>query len=121
MFRLHRQRSREPSLEATPAAETIPTREPGPEELAIIADMMDWMLRPLPELTPNQQALFVRRFVENARVVDLQEETGRNAHALRTALYTISRRMRRMLDGQGVDAAEVADLLSLIDRSRGSG
>ena len=120
VFRLRRQRRREPSLEETPEAETLPSREPGPEELAIIADTMDCMLRPLPELTPNQQALFVRRFVEHARLVDLKDELGRSENALSKAIYMIRKRLYRIYEGMGMDDAEVSECLNLLDRLRPS-
>jgi hypothetical protein len=52
------------------------------------------------------------------RLVDLQEETGRTANALHVALVAIRKRMKRFLEGEGMDAKEIAEILSLLARLR---
>jgi hypothetical protein len=125
-FRLTRRRRMEVcdcdengSLENGPAGK-IASREPGPEEVVIMAERLQRLLLPLPEMTLNQQQLFVRRFLEEARLVDLVEETGRNAHALRTAVYTLRIRLRKLLEGKKMNTAEAAEYQSMLDRFHAS-
>lgn len=82
---------------------------------------MECLLQALLVLTPGQQTLFVRHCLDHARLVDLQEETGRTASALGKGLHFIRKRMRKILEGEGIDAGEVADYQSMLDRFRAKG
>ena len=69
------------SMENGPAGQ-LASKEPGPEEQAIEAELLRRILLHLSEMTPDQRHLYVRRFLDEMRLSDLQEETGRTANAL---------------------------------------
>src|ERR1043166_8374208 len=101
------------SLEGGPAGR-LACHDPGPEELTLVADMMERLLLPLSEMTLSQQQLFVRRFLESARMVDLQEEMGRSANALYVAIHKIRKRFKQLLEGYRMSWEEIAEYLSML-------
>jgi DNA-directed RNA polymerase specialized sigma24 family protein len=121
-FRRRRKCRREVSYEEIEKAERDGARgalvspEPGPETLVMVADLMDEILAALSELAPDRQSLFVRCCLEDRRLVDLQEETGRSADALWHALVLIRKRLQKVLEGRGLSAAEIAEYRNMLDR-----
>jgi hypothetical protein len=105
------------SLESGLAALLV-SKEPDPLALILEAEQLERFLLPLPEMTLFQQQLFVRHIQQGMRLVDLQEETGRNAHALRTALYTLRKRFIKLLEGKQMDTREIAEYRSMLARLR---
>jgi hypothetical protein len=114
-FRRRTRRKREPLLSEIPAAEVMRSPEPGPEEVVVRAELLAALLRPLPRLAPRQQSLFVRRMLEEERLVDLEVETGRTANALGHAVASVLHRLRSLLEGEAFGTGEIEDYLSILD------
>jgi DNA-directed RNA polymerase specialized sigma24 family protein len=121
-LRLRRHHQRVTSLEEvteegnTHAIPEPVSREPGPEELLQSADFLSRLLTPLGNFSPAQQHLFVERILRLKRLVDLAEETGRSANALAQSISNIIKRLRDMLEENGIDIEEINDRLSQLHR-----
>ena len=121
-YRLRSHNRREQSLEAlsengsAQSAREPVCREPGPEERLQRADFLRRLLAPLENFSQDQQKLFLDRVLRLKRFVDLEKESGRSANALAQSTVNILRRLREMLEKNGIGMADVAEELSRRDR-----
>jgi hypothetical protein len=102
--------------EGSAGGEVLASKAPGPEETVLTKELIEILIRPLPELTPKQQKIYVRRFLQNARIVDLEDETGNSANALRKGAFDLRRHLVKVYESEGVTRAEVDDWLNYLDR-----
>jgi len=114
-YRRRRRRRKEQLQCETPNLETMASREPGPEEIVQRAALLGRLLRPLSQLSPERRFLFVRRILDEMRLVDIEAQTGRSANVLCKTVGRILDRLRRYLEGEALDAEEIEDYLSMLD------
>ena len=66
------------------------------------------------QLPPAARDLFTRHFVELASVQELAAASGRTPNAVRQALWALRRRLRALLEAQGLNEAEARDYLQAL-------
>jgi hypothetical protein len=100
-------------------ARELASRKPGPLKSLEIKEMMHRLLFPLPDLETDRQILFVQRFLKKIPLFELAEELGIRADALRHRVQTLKERLKRLYDGEGFTAEEVAEFRNTLDRLEG--
>ena len=100
---------------------SLSSHEEGPEETALRNDVMAQILRATRMLTPGQDRLFRRHYIDRIRMVDLQVELGRTAQALGAALVKLRKHLRLALEADGLDTIAADSLLNMFDRMHGPG
>ena len=117
-FRRGRRRKRVQLFSETPNIEKLASREKGPEEIVQCAGLLSRLLKPVPHLLPAQQRLFVDAILQQNRLVDLAQDTGRSADALCKAIRRILDRLRKFLEGDEFNDGEIEDCMSMLDEFR---
>ena len=105
--------------EATGPLGRLVSKEPGPEERFLILELKEWIARALPSLTQTQLELFLRHFLEEVHLTDLQEETGRSEEALWKASTRLRTRLRGLLEVGGFNGDDLDRCLNRLDQLRG--
>ena len=99
------------ALESIEAPGELPSQSESPEQALLRGEFEQRLYASVRQLTPAQQELFERHFLGDETVADLAATTGRSAHAVSQALLTIRKRLRGLLERQGIDELAAREYL----------
>jgi len=89
-----------------------PAVDDTPEESLLRQELARRIRQATKQLTPSQQLLFEHHYVEGASVTRLAEGTGQTPHAVSQSLFNIRKRLRAILERQGLGEDAARDYLN---------
>lgn len=91
---------------------------PGPKTLFLQKELWEQVVGAVRQLTPTQQALFIRYYLRNYSIRDLATRTGRTPHAIEESLSNIRKRLNQILQKQGWTEQDAALLFRTASRGQ---
>lgn len=98
--RNHR-RAGQPHRSTQDLDENTPSPQPTPEELLLRQERQAAVNRALARLSPDEQALFYRKYYYLQSTAQIAAELGTTERAVEGKLYRLKKRLRKLLGGEG--------------------
>ena len=95
--------------------------ESEPTVVVMRAEVMTRILRASRQLTPAQRELFARYFLLEQTAIQVAALGQRSPNTVRQAVWALRRRLRRLLEQEGLDEEEAQDYLSGIAETHFTG
>ncbi|HEY7214422.1 MAG TPA: sigma-70 family RNA polymerase sigma factor [Thermoanaerobaculia bacterium] len=93
----HRDR-REDWPEETAGDEPLPSRDPGPDRIALSLEVERAVRSGMAELSPMERTAFVLRHFEGRSIAEICEQLGLGASAGKQAIFRAVKKLRRVLE-----------------------
>lgn len=79
----------------------VPSPEPTPEEALLRREQQEALARALQRLTPNEKALFYRKYYYRQSTAQIARELGMTERAVEGRLYRLRKQLRNLMGGAG--------------------
>jgi RNA polymerase sigma factor (sigma-70 family) len=101
------------SADAEPSSDIAPACT-NPSAMAVKTELTVVLASSLAELTEAQQEIVQLRYIEGLSCHEIGDTTGRTPHAVSQALVTAKKRLRSLLESNGLTSADADEYLGII-------